>query len=168
MVYPYALRYKNVVDMIENPRFYIVGAFIRNKLVGVSSLDYTCGKLIGKIDFPKACDTNKLVEIGFTIVHFNYRGRKIMQQLLDYLLEKIKKDGFTWAFAKIHKDNLASSTSCIRKGFYVFNSYAKPVSKIDLQNLANQDFFSPEGKANLDISSQKFTNAEELLLTIIF
>lgn len=73
--------------MIENPRFYIVGAFIRNKLIVVSSLDYTCGK---------------------------------------------------------------------------------PIGKIDLQNLANIDFFSPEGKANLDISSQKFTNAEELLLTIIF
>ena len=74
---------KNVVGMIENPRFYIVGAFIRNKLIGVSSLDYKCGKLIGKID---------------------------------------------------------------------------------LQNLANQDFFSPEGKANLDISLQKFPNAEEIIV----
>ena len=83
MVYTYALRYKNVVDMIENPRFYIVGAFIRNKLIGVSSLDYKCGELIGKID---------------------------------------------------------------------------------LQNLANQDFFSPEGKANLDISLQKFPNAEEIIV----
>lgn len=74
---------KNVVGMIENPRLYILGAFIRNKLVGVSSLDYTCGKLIGKID---------------------------------------------------------------------------------LQNLANQDFFSPEGKANLDISLQTFQNAEKMIV----
>lgn len=40
----------------------------------------------------------------------------------------------------------------------------KLIGKIDLQNLANIDFFSPEGEANLDISLQKFPNAEEIIV----
>lgn len=64
---PYDL--ENVTGMIENPRFYIIGAFINSKLAGISSLDYKCGKLIGKINFPEGCNTEKLVEIGFNIVH---------------------------------------------------------------------------------------------------
>lgn len=74
---PYDL--ENVSGMIKTPRFYIIGAFVDNILVGISSLDYKCGKLIGKINFPEDCNTEKLVEVGFNIVHSGYRGRKIMQ-----------------------------------------------------------------------------------------
>ena len=36
----------SVKGMINNPRFYIIGLWDSDRLVGVSSLDYKCGKLI--------------------------------------------------------------------------------------------------------------------------
>ena len=43
-------------SIIENPRFYIIGAFENDELIAVTSIDFKCGKLIGKIDFPAECD----------------------------------------------------------------------------------------------------------------
>jgi len=145
---PMPYDYDNVKSMIENPRFYILGAFEDEKLVGVSSLDYKCGKLLNKIDFAKYCDISKLVEVGFTMVHSKYRGKKIMQKLLESLLEKLKKDGFENVFSKVHVDNIASNKSCINKGFNVFCKYNKEVNKKDFIYLSSQDFFSELGKEN--------------------
>ena len=100
---------ESVLNMIQKPRFYILGAFEDDKLVGVSSLDYKCGKLLGKIDFPTDCDTEKLVEIGFNLVHLDYRGNKIMQRLMQKLIEKLQNDGYEWVFVKVHRDNIASN-----------------------------------------------------------
>ena len=151
---------ESVKGMIEKPRFYIVGLFDGEVLCGVSSLDYKCGKLIGKIDFPKECNTDKLVEIGFTMVHSKYKGNGYMKVLVDHLLDKITKDGFEWAFGKVHKNNLASSTSLIRKGFAVYCDYVKPVSISDFVGLSSQDFFSKTGKENAKNTLSKYTEAD--------
>ena len=111
---------ENVLGMINHPRFYIIGVFDDDKLVGVSSLDYKCGKLIGKVDFPTECDTTSLVEMAFNMVHSEYRGRGIMKMMINHLLDKITADGFKWAFSKVHKDNFASSKSLEHNGFHVF------------------------------------------------
>ena len=58
---PMTYDYENVKSIIENPRFYIIGYLEDDVLCAVCSLDYKCGKLIGKIDFPKECNANKLV-----------------------------------------------------------------------------------------------------------
>lgn len=159
---PYDL--DNVKGMISNPRFYIIGAFINDKLVGVSSLDYKCGKLIGKINFPSECDTNKLVEIGFNLVHYDYRGNKIMQKLIDFLLEKIKNDGFEWASTKVHEDNIASNKSCENKGFKKWRRYTKAVNKQEFEMLASQPFFSKIGKENSIKTLEKFKDREDIIV----
>ena len=159
---PYDL--ENVTGMIENPRFYIIGAFIDGNLVGVSSLDYKCGKLIGKIDFPKDCNTDKLIEIGFNIVHSDYRGRKIMQQLIDVLLEKLKNDGYQYVFTKVHEDNIASNKSCVNKGFEIWCHYTKPVNKTDFEYLSNQPFFCEQGKINARKTLEKFKDCKEIIV----
>ena len=159
---PYDLQ--NVIGMIQSPRFYIIGAFVDEKLVGVSSLDYKCGKLIGKIDFPKNCNTDKLVEIGFNLVHFDFRGHKIMQQLIDVLLEKIRQDGFEWVFTKVHKDNIASNKSCFNKGFIKWCGYIKPVDKIDFESLSSQPFFSSVGKKNAKNTLEKFKDSDNIIV----
>lgn len=155
---------ENVKGMIENPRFYIVGYFEGDVLCAVGSLDYKCGKLIGKVDFPKECNTDKLVELGFHIVHTDYRGNGIMKKLVSYLLDKITKDGFEWAFGKVHKDNFASSTSLIRNGFEIFEKYVKPVNRADFIYLSSQPFFSKEGKDNAFKSINKKGNEEEIIV----
>lgn len=155
---------ENVTGMIENQRFYIIGAFIDGKLVGVSSLDYKCGKLIGKIDFPKECNTEKLVEIGFNIVHSDYRGHKIMQQLIDVLLDKLKNDGYEYVFTKVHENNIASNKSCFNKGFEQWCHYTKPVDKKEFEYLANQPFFCEQGKINAAKTLEKFKNNNEIIV----
>lgn len=153
---------ENVIGMIEHPRFYIIGAFIDDDLAGVSSLDYKCGKLIGKIDFPKDCNTEKLVEIGFNIVHSDYRGRKIMQHLINVLLEKLKNDGYEYVFTKVHEDNVASNKSCFNKGFKTWCHYSKLVNKKDFKYLAKQQFFCEQGKINADKTLERFKNSDDI------
>ena len=155
---------ENVLTMINKPRFYIIGAFVNDRLVGVSSLDYKCGKLIGKIDFPKECNTEKLVEIGFNLVHSDFRGNKIMQLLIDYLLNYLKEKDFEWVFTKVHKDNIASLKSCYNKGFLSCIDFEKPVEKISFENLSSQDFFSEIGKKNAKDTLKKFKNSEEIVV----
>ena len=150
---------ENVKAMIANPRFFIVGYFQGNVLCGVSSFDYKCGKLIGKIDFPKECDTTKLVEIGFTMVHSDHKGNGIMKKLVAYLLEKAKTDGFEWVFSKVHKDNFASSKSLIRNGFEKFVQFKKPVSMSDFKALSSEDFFSAVGKENAKKTLSQYDDA---------
>lgn len=155
---------ENVKGMIEHPRFYIVGYFENNVLCGVSSLDYKCGKLIGKVDFPKDCNTDKLVEIGFTMVHSEYQGHGIMKKLVAYLLEKIKNDGFEWVFGKVHINNLASSKSLLKNGFEIFSEYSKPVKVNEFKALSSEDFFSPKGKANAEITLSKIKETDEYII----
>jgi len=155
---------ENVKGMIEHPRFYIIGYFEDDVLCGVSSLDYKCGKLIGKVDFPKDCNTDKLVEIGFTMVHSDYQGRGIMKKMVAHLLEKIKNDGFEWAFGKVHVDNLASSKSLIRNGFEIFSEYSKPVKVSEFKALSSEDFFSKKGKENAKITLSKIKDTDENII----
>lgn len=155
---PMPFDYENVKSMIENPRFFIVGYFDGDTLCGVGSLDYKCGKLIGKIPFPKNCNTDKLVELGFHIVHTKYRGQGIMKKLISFLLDKLKQDGYEWAFGKVHKDNHASSKSLMKNGFEKFSDYAKPVKIFDFKWLSDQDFFCEKGKQNAKITLSKYND----------
>jgi len=161
---PMPYDFDTVKSIIENPRFFIIGAFIKDRLCAVSSFDYKCGKLIGKIDFPKNCNTDKLVEFGFTMVHTDFRGHGIMKQLVSKLIEKAKIEGFEWCFGKVHKNNFASSKSLMHNGFYVFNEYKKPVKKEDFIMLSSQDFFSKTGKANAKKTLEKYKNQNEIIV----
>lgn len=155
---------ENVKSMIENPRFYIIGVFEDDMLCGVSSFDYKCGKLVGKIDFPINCNTDKLVEIGFTMVHSQFRGQGIMKQMVKHLVTKAKQDGFEWVFSKVHKDNHASSKSLLKNEFYIFNAYKKPVNKEDFISLSSKEFFSKTGKVNAHNTLLKFKNKPEIIV----
>lgn len=145
-----------VSAIIENPRFYIIGAFDNDFLCAVCSLDYKCGKLIGKINFPEYVNTEKLVEFGFTMVHSSYRGKGIMKELVGFLIDKVKQNGFEYAFGKVHKNNLASYKSLINKGFVKVLDYAKPVNIEDFKALASKDFFSNIGKQNAQKTLNKY------------
>ena len=155
---------ENVKGMIENPRFYIIGYFDEDTLCGVGSLDYKCGKLIGKVDFPPSCNTEKLVELGFHMVDSNYRGKGIMKEMVGYLINKLENDGFEWAFGKVHKDNLASSKSLMKKGFEVYSDYSKPVKKEDFIFLSSQSFFSKIGKENAEKTLNKNSENEKIIV----
>lgn len=161
---PMPYDFDNVKSMIENPRFYIIGVFDNDTLCAVSSFDYKCGKLIGKINFPSNCNTEKLVEIGFTMVHSHYKGQGIMKKMVEFLIQKAKQEGFEWTFSKVHINNFASSKSLQKNGFKIHCPYSKPVNKKDFIHLSSQDFFSQKGKVNANITLSKFTNAPEIIV----
>lgn len=162
---PMPYDYDSVKNMIEKPRFFIIGVFEGDELCGVSSLDYKCGKLIGKFDFPEKVNTDQLVEIGFNIVHSKHQGKGLMKQMVAYLLTKITNDGFKWVFAKVHKDNFASSKSLLKNGFEIAKNYEKPVGVEDFKNLASQDFFSKNGKQNAEKTLAKYNaDATEIIV----
>lgn len=155
---------ENVKSMIEDPRFYIIGYFDNNKLCAVGSLDYKCGKLIGKIDFPSNCNTNKLVEVAFHMVHSDHRGNGIMKKLLAFLLKIIKQNGFEWVFGKVNKNNFASLKSLIKMGFYEHADFAKPVKIKDFKKLSSEPFFSKIGKENAKKTLSKYDeNSTEII-----
>ena len=145
---PMPYDYANVKSILENPRFYVVGYFDDDILCAVSSFDYKCGKLIGKVQFPDYCNTDKLVEFGFTMVHSKYRGHGIMKKLVAFLVDEAKSQGFKWAFGKVHKDNFASSKSLIHNGFVIVSEFIKTVNVEDFKSLSSQEFFSKPGKDN--------------------
>lgn len=162
---PMPFDYDSVRGMIESPRFYIIGYFEDGKLCGVSSLDYKCGKLIGKVEFPKDCNVNRLVEIAFNMVHSDYRGKGIMKIMVKYLMEVIKEQNFEWAFSKVHKDNFASSKSLIHNGFYIYADLVKPVKMDEFKWLSSQDFFSQVGKENARKTLSKYSgDAAEIIV----
>ena len=161
---PMPYDFESVKGMIENPRFYIIGIFDKEKLCGVSSLDYKCGKLIGKIDLPLDCTLENTVEIAFNIVHSDYQGNGIMKTMVNHLLEKINKDGFKYALSKAHKDNLASCKSLLKNNFELYSTYKKEVDINDFKSLSNQHFFSKTGKENAQKTLANYTNQDKNII----
>lgn len=153
---------ENVEGIITNPRFYVIGAFEEDVLCGACCFDYKCGKLIGKIDFPKECNTEKLVEIGFSIVHSAYRGHGIMKQMVDFLLNEAKRQGFEWIFGKVHKDNFASSKSFLKNGFYKCLSFDKKVKVADIKGLLADKVLSKQATEKIEKKLKTLSKDEEI------
>lgn len=159
---PMPHKVEDVREMIGNPRLFIIGAFENDELVGIASMDYKCGKLIGKIDFPKDCNTDKLVEFGFGMVHSAHRGNGILKIMLKYLLEEAKKQGFEWVFGKVHLDNLASSKSLLANGFFKHLEFAKPSKVADLNKILDAKILSAQATEKIEKRLEENPNAETL------
>lgn len=150
-------------SMISNPRFFILGVWENEELMGVSSLDYKCGKLIGKIEFPKECNTEKLVEIAFTLVHPNHRGKHIAQIIVEKLIDIAKEKGFESVFAKIHIDNIPSKKTFLKLNFVDDLIFKKEVHRSDFEYLLTQSFVNDTAKSNAKLTLTK--NEGEIPLT---
>lgn len=161
---PMPFDYDNVKSIIENPRFYVLGVFDGDFLCAVSSFDYKCGKLIGKINFPAECNTNKLVEIGFTMVNSKYRGQGIMKQLVATLIEDAKQQGFEWIFSKVHKDNFASSKSLEKNGLVKTIKYSKPVEVSDIKNLLKQKVLNESATNKITTTLKNNQNKDYIIV----
>ena len=131
-----------VLSMIEDERFYILGLFDNDELAAVTSLDYKCGKILGKVEFPQGTDESKMAEIAFNIVRSDYRGNGYMKMLVEEVIDYAKSLGLTDIFSKVHNDNLASSKSIEKNGLVKFASYPKPLKVKDIKFLLEQNVLS--------------------------
>ncbi len=111
----------------------LYGKFDGQKLVGVS------GMLLDEsfyFELRKALNlpTEKIAEMGVSLVLPDYRGQNIMYQINSVVEDKAREMGFEYIEATAHPDNVASCTSieklgfekknCImRKGRYLRNVY---------------------------------------------
>lgn len=112
----------NVIKMINNDRFYILGAFDGEDLAGIASLDYKNGKLPQKYEFPNWCEINKMVEFSFSIVALKYRGKGLMYDLLKKIKEIAISQGFEFACCTVHNDNYPSKKNLLKIGFSYYMS----------------------------------------------
>lgn len=119
--------------------------------------------MVGKVSFPADCNTDKLVEIGFTMVHSLYKGKGIMKTMVDFLLKEAKKECFEWVFSKVHKDNFASSKSLIYNGFKKFANYRKSIKVEEFKMLASQPFFSQSGRNNAKETLSKIKGGDDVI-----
>lgn len=158
---PMPYDYNNVKSILENPRFFVVGVFDGDILCAVSSFDYKCGKLIGKIQFPKECNTDKLVEIGFTMVNSNYRGKKLMKTMVKYLVEEAKKQNFEWVFAKVHAFNIASEKSMLNNDFKKVLQFDKTIKVADIKDLIKSGNVNKTACKKMNDTLQKYNNTNE-------
>ncbi len=139
---PMPLGDEDILSMLENERFYILGLFDGDTLAAVTSLDYKCGKIYGKVEFPEGCDESKLVEIAFNIVRSDYRGNGYMKMLVAEVVEYIKSLGLTDVFSKVHRDNFASSKSILANGLEQLCDYPKPLKVKDMLYLLDKNVLS--------------------------
>lgn len=139
---PMPLGDDDILSMLENERFYILGLFDGDTLAGVSSLDYKCGKIYGKVEFPEGCDESKLVEVAFNIVKTDYRGHGYMKMLVNEVIDYAKSIGLNCIFSKVHNDNIASSKSIEANGLIKFCSYPKPLKVKDMLYLLEMNVLS--------------------------
>ena len=97
--------------------------------------------------------------------HFKSPTSILLKKLVSQLIDTSKKQGLEWAFGKVHKDNLASSTSLIRNGFEKKMKYNKPVKVADIKQLLADKVLSKTATNNIierlsRISNEEFINVD--------
>lgn len=146
---------ENVREILLNPRFFVLGAFENGKLCAVSSFDFKCGKLIGKNFMPQDCSLENTVEIGFTMVRDDCKGRGIMKSLICELENYAKKFDKKYFFGKVHVDNLASSKSFLSQDYAVFSRFEKQVNRDEFQSFLKSGLLKKSTQEKAEISLQK-------------
>ena len=149
---------KSIKEILANPRFFVLGVFENGKLCALSSFDFKCGKLIGQNCMPLYCSIDNTVEIGFTMVHSNYRGHGIMKKLLQHLEEQALHFNKKYVFGKVHIENMASYKSFIDCGWAEFSRYDKNVKRADFQSFLSSGLLKPSTLEKAKISLNKNSN----------
>ena len=117
----------NVKQMINKERFYILGCFDGEKLVGIASLDYKNGEMLEKYKFPDWCNVKEMVEFAFSIVALEYRGKGLMFEMLQEIKKIAVSQGFKYACCTVHKDNYPSKKNLLKIGFHSYMSVTQNI-----------------------------------------
>ena len=145
---------EGVRAILTNPRFFILGAMESGKLCALSSFDFKCGKLIGQSCMPQYCSLDNTAEIGFTMVHSNYKGQGIMKMLLNKLQDFAPLFNKKYLFGKVHIDNIASYKSFTHCGWAEFSRFDKSVKREEFQSFLSSGLLKPstleKAKASLN------------------
>ena len=98
----------------------VLGAYYENELIAFGIL-YYAGKTEENLakDIDDVCDITTNANVKLTIVRPNYRGNSLQYQLISWLEEFAKNEGFIWLSSTVSPANPWSQANLKRCGFTV-------------------------------------------------
>ena len=156
----------NVRCMLTDSRYYFLGAFENDIMVGVICLDYLCSDLLETTGLQEHFKFEKIVELNFVIVHSNFRKRGIMKELLNHALEHITANKFGVLFGKANKFNFATISSYLKSQFERLFDYNQQINKEDFKFIAESEYVKPYAKHSALKTLQQFE--KEKFITLKF
>ena len=154
----------NVRCMLTNSRYYFLGAFENNMLIGVACLDYLCSDLLEEVGLQERFKFEKIIELNFVVVHSNFRGRGIMRELYKQLLEKVNKENYSIMFSKANKFNFATISSYLHSEFSRLFDYEQKINKEDFKFIASSNFLKPHAKFSAENTLKRFEHEKFITL----
>lgn len=154
----------NIRCMLTNSRYYFLGAFEDNMLIGAACLDYLCSELLEETGLQERYRFEKIIELNFVVVHSNFRGQGLMRELYKRLIEKVNKEHFSIIFGKANKFNFATISSYLHSEFSRLFDYEQKINKEDFKFIANSEFLKPHAKYSALNTLKRFENEKFITL----
>ena len=154
----------NIRCMLTNSRYYFLGAFEGELLIGIACLDYLCSDLLDEIGLQKRFQFEKIIELNFVVVHSNFRGKGIMKELYKNILEKVNAEHFSIIFGKANKFNFATISSYLHSEFSRLFDYEQKINKEDFKFIANSNFLKAHAKYSALNTLKRFEHEKFITL----
>lgn len=154
----------NIRCMLTNSRYYFLGAFEDNMLIGVACLDYLCSELLEEIGLQERFKFEKIIELNFVVVHSDYRGKGVMRELYKHVLAKANSEHFSIIFGKANKFNFATISSYLHSEFSRLFDYEQKINKEDFKFIANSSFLKPHAKYSALNTLKRFEHQKFITL----
>jgi len=136
----------NIRCMLTNRRYYFLGAFENDMLIGLICIDYLCSDLLDEIGLQSNFEFEKIIELCFVVVHSKFRGKGVMRDLYRHIIEKVKAEHYSIMFGKANKFNFSTISSYLHSEFTRLFDYEQKINKEDFKFIANSSFLSPHAK----------------------
>lgn len=152
----------NIKALITNSRYKIFGAFEDNNLLGAISLDFKCEKFINEIFLPSTIEKKNILDIAFAMVHPESRGKGVMKELLNRIIEIAQEENKSGITVRSHIYNFINLHTFKRHGFERVAQYTMQVPKYEFEYLKNQPFISSFTKKLAEKTLENFKHKSNL------
>lgn len=151
-------------EEILNNRGKLIGVFINDKLIGMSSIYFPNGDddNIGKDVGLKNEEIYKVVYLCNAVVHPDFRGQGLINKLFTYLIDEVKRKGeWRYIIATASPKNYASAKNILSAGLKIikmkvkFGGYIRFIFYNDLEKPISINRLSEIEVLNTDFEKQK-------------
>lgn len=151
-------------EEILNNRGKLIGVFINDKLIGMSSIYFPNGDddNIGKDVGLENEEIYKVVYLCNAVVHPDFRGQGLINKLFTYLIDEVKRKGeWRYIIATASPKNYASAKNILSAGLKIikmkvkFGGYIRFIFYNDLEKPISINRLSEIEVLNTDFEKQK-------------
>lgn len=154
----------NIRCMLTNRRYYFLGAFEDDMLIGLTCLDYLCSDLIKETDLQNRFEFEKIIELNFVVVHSQFRGKGVMRELFAHVVEKVTAEHYTIICGKANKFNFSTISSYLHSQFERLFDYQQKINKEDFKFIANSPYLKPATKYSALNTLKRFEHQKFITL----